>query len=89
MELFHNKQSPIHPLEGNAGAADYQPNPNRGHGEGVKRATPLSHQQGLKKRPMAYVDVFFDNFCGAGQNHPMNPLENQRKVLMPQIDKVF
>jgi hypothetical protein len=38
---------------------------------------------------MAYVDVFVDDLCGVGQNHPINPLENQQKVLMHKIDKVF
>jgi hypothetical protein len=75
-------------LEGKTGAADYQPNPDQEHSKGAKQATRLSHQQGLKKRPLAYVDVFVDDFCRAGQNQ-INPLENQRKVLMPQIDKVF
>jgi hypothetical protein len=89
MELHLNKQSLIHPLEGKAGATDYQPNPDRGHDKGAKQATPLSHQQGLKKRSMAHVDVLVDDFCGAGHNHPMNPLEKQRKVLMHKIDKVF
>jgi hypothetical protein len=88
-ELRHNKRSPSHPLEEKAGAADHKPNPDRGHDEGAKRATPLSHQPGLKKRPMAYVDVFVDDFCGVGQDHPMNPLKNQRNVLMHKIDKVF
>jgi hypothetical protein len=78
-----NKRSPIHPLEGKAGAADYHPNPDRGYDEGAKRTTPLSHQQGLKKQ------VFVDDFCGVGQDHPMNPLDNQRKVSLHQIDKIF
>jgi hypothetical protein len=62
MDLQKNKRSPVHPLESKAGAVDYHPNPNRGYDEGPKRATPLSHQQTLKKWPMAYVDVFLDDF---------------------------
>jgi hypothetical protein len=76
-------------LEGKAGAADNQPNPNQGQDEGAKQATLSSHQQGLKKQPLAYVDVFLDDFCGVSQNHPMNPLEIQRKVLMHKIDNIF
>jgi hypothetical protein len=65
MELRQKEQSPIHPLEGKAGAANYQPNPNQGHNKGAKQATSSSHQQGLKKRSLAYVDVFVDHFAAS------------------------
>jgi hypothetical protein len=33
--------------------------------------------------------VFVDDFCSVGQDHPMNPLDNERNVLLHQIDKIF
>jgi hypothetical protein len=38
---------------------------------------------------MAYVDVFVDNFCGVGQDHPRIPLIKQQRVLMHAIDQIF
>ncbi|CAJ1935372.1 unnamed protein product [Cylindrotheca closterium] len=35
------------------------------------------------------MEVFMDDFVGMGQDHPSNPLENQRAVLSHNIDKVF
>ena len=49
----------------------------------------LSHGGKLSKRPLAYVDVFVDDFLGAGQDRPSKPLENQRRVLMRAVDQVF
>ena len=56
---------------------------------GPPRPISTSHKPLLYKRPLRKVDVFVDDFIGMGQDHPSNPLENQRAVLSHNIDKVF
>jgi hypothetical protein len=50
---------------------------------------PRSHRKQLRQRPTAYLDVFVDDFCGAGQDSQMNPLQNQRRALFHTVDRVF
>ena len=58
-----NKRAPIHPLEPQAGAADYQVHPARGP-DLPPAPVSRSHRGNLSKRPLAYVDVFVDDFLG-------------------------
>jgi hypothetical protein len=43
----------------------------------------------LYKRPLAKCDVFVDDFMLLSQEFPGNPLLNQRRTLLHNIDKVF
>jgi hypothetical protein len=49
----------------------------------------LLHCSRLRQRPLAYVDVFVDDFCGFGQDHPQMPLQLQGRAVLHSIDKVF
>jgi hypothetical protein len=85
-ELRQNLRYPKHKLEDIAGATDFE------DCKGTAAQVPLvtqSHQAGLTRKPTAYVDVFVDDFCGEGQESKMNPLQNQRRTLFHNIDKVF
>ncbi len=88
-DLRKNIRHPPHHLEAQAGALDGRPNPIRGHDDYPVRPTPKSHCPHLRTKPTAYVDVFVDDFMGLGQDHGMNDLQNQRRTLMHNIDKVF
>jgi hypothetical protein len=35
------------------------------------------------------MDVFVDKFCGVRQDLTMNPITNQRRTLLHNIDKIF
>jgi hypothetical protein len=84
-----NKRYPAHPLEKCAGIADFCENPESGPDAEPVRPTPWSHAPKLAQKPTAYMDVFVDDFCGIGQDSRMNPLVNQRRALLHNIDKVF
>jgi hypothetical protein len=84
-----NRRYPPHPLEDKAGKGDDGPNPDGTADHWKKRPIPKSHQRSLYSRPLAYMDVFVDDFCGQGQDHPQNPLVNQRRTLLHNIDKIF
>jgi hypothetical protein len=87
--LQTNARYPEHPLKARAGASDGGPNPDPGFDTLPECPITQSHRRRLKPKPVAYVDVFVDDFCGLGQDHKMSPLVNQRRVLMHAIDKIF
>ena len=83
-DLRRNKRYPLHPTAELAGAKDFEvQDPHQ------KRRTPRSHEDWLYKRPLARSEIFVDDFILMGQDHPQNPLENQRSTLSHNIDKVF
>jgi hypothetical protein len=84
-----NKRYPAHHLEEQAGIDDFCDNKDSGPDSEPIRPTPWSHATRVAKKPTAYMDVFVDDFCGVGQDSKMNPLVNQRRALMHNIDKVF
>ena len=51
--------------------------------------TPQSFARQLYKQPVRYCDIFVDDYIGIGQDHPMNPIDNQRRTIMHKIDGVF
>jgi hypothetical protein len=71
------------------GASDFGPNPERGYDLQAPRALNWSQLQQQRNKPTAFVDVFVDNFCGMGQEHQMNSLRNQRRLLMHLVDRMF
>ena len=84
VDLQRNKRVPVHPLEEAAGVTDFAVV------EDVDvRPIPKSHKPLTYQRPLKKMEVFVDNFIGIGQDHPSNPLRNQRAVLSHNIDKVF
>jgi hypothetical protein len=87
--LQRNLRYPHHRLENLTGEGDFGPNPERGHDLLPLRRPLRSHRSLLSRRPIAYVDVFVDNFLGLGQGHPSNPLANQRCTLVTAIDDIF
>jgi hypothetical protein len=88
-ELRLNKRHPVHPLETRAGAGDQKQNPERGRDQFPRRRIPRSYKKKLYKRPLAKCDVFVDDFMLLSQEFPGNPLLNQRRTLLHNIDKVF
>jgi hypothetical protein len=88
-DFRRNRRYPTHRLEAPAGAGDRQPNPDGTVDDLPSRRVPKSHQRLLYPRPLAYMDVFVDDYCGQGQDHLQNPIENQRRTLLHNIDKVF
>ena len=84
-DLRRNIRHGPHCLEARAGTS-YFVGPGDDH---PKRPTPRSHGRLLRAKPTAVVDVFVDDFLAIGQEHHMNPLQNQRRTLMHNIDKVF
>jgi hypothetical protein len=88
-DLRKNVRAPPHPLEDRAAAGDFLPNPDKGHDVLPVRPVRLSHQARLFSKPVAYNDIFMDDFVGIGQQHKMNPLPNQRRVLMHRVDGIF
>lgn len=88
-DLRHRRRVPTHPLAGRAGVGDFAPNPDTGSDSLPATPIPSSHRPLLQRAPLAYLDVYVDDFCGLGQDHPSNPLQNQRNVLLHRIDQVF
>jgi hypothetical protein len=88
-DLRKNVRVLPHPLEDRAAAGDFQPNPDKGHGVLPVCPVHLSHQARLLTKPVAYNDIFMDDFVGIGQQHKMNPLQIQRRVLMHRVDGIF
>ena len=86
---FHlRRRYPEHPLESRAGQADYQPHVD--HGEDGDPGPPSpSHLRLWDPAPTAAMDVYVDDFCGIGQDHPSYPIAHQRRALLHNIDKVF
>ena len=73
---------PWHPLEDTAGEQDRIP-------QVATTPVPKSHSPFMASAPLAYMDVYVDDFCGVGQDHPSYPLKAQRRALLHNIDKVF
>jgi hypothetical protein len=89
-DFGRNHQYPAHRrLEDQAGADNRKPNPDGTADDLPSQPVPKSHQRLLYQRPLAYMDVFVDDYCGQGQDHPQNPLGNQHRTLLHNIDKVF
>ena len=84
VDLQRNKRVPPHPLEEAAGVTDFVVKDTH-----ATRPLPKSHQPLSYQRPLKKVEVFVDDFIGMAQDHPSNPLRNQRAVLSHNIDKVF
>ena len=84
IDLKQNKRVPPHHLEEAAGVTDFAV-----RDETAERPIPRSHQPLTYQRPLKRMEVFIDDFLGMGQDHPSNPLRNQRAVLSHNIDKVF
>ena len=85
-KLRRNIRVPPHHLDALAGEQDdVITDPPQTHG----RPMPKSHRRRMRKRPIAYVDVFVDDFLGVTQDHPSNPSSNQRSVLNHSVDSVF
>lgn len=84
VDLQRNKRVPRHPLEAAAAVADFEE-----EDEVPVRPIPKSHQPLTYQRPLKKMEVFVDDFIGMAQDHPSNPLQNQRAVLSHNIDKVF
>lgn len=84
VELRQNKRAPEHPLEKAAAVTDFAVTDTA-----PMRPIPRSHQPLIYKRPLKKMEVFVDDFVGMGQEHPSNPLKNQRAILSHNIDKVF
>jgi hypothetical protein len=90
MEIQQNKRSPLEGKMHMSGQLQAKCQARAGQRCQMRsNAVIISAAPEDKKGPMAYADVFDDDFSGVGQNHPMNLLENQRKVLMHKIDKIF
>jgi hypothetical protein len=83
-DLQRNKRVPKHPLEKAAAVTDFEVKD-----EAPVRPIPKSHRPLTYRCPLCKVEVFVDDFIGMGQDHPSNPLHNQRAVLCHYIDKVF
>lgn len=83
-DLKKNKRYPSHPLEEKASITDFQ-----GDDKKPSRPIPKSHQRLLYRRPLKKMEIFVDDFVGIGQDHPSNPLTNQRATLSHNIDKLF
>ena len=49
----------------------------------------LPKRRKYRKRPLAQMDVFVDDFCGTAQDDPQNPATNQRRTLFHNLDRVF
>jgi len=88
-DLQRNARHPPHPLEDRASMGDFQPNPERGRDDHQVRQVPRSYKRKVYQRPLAKTDVFVDDFIGLGQDTPANPLVNQRRTLMHNVDKIF
>jgi hypothetical protein len=89
-DLRRNIRFPEHPLEKQAGVKDFCDNKDSGPDTTeAQRPITWSHKDKIQKRAVAYMDIFVDAFCGVGQDSNMNPLANQRRTLMHNIDKVF
>ncbi|CAJ1959617.1 unnamed protein product [Cylindrotheca closterium] len=84
VDLQQNKRVPPHPLGKAAAITDFEVRDAQ-----VVRPIPKSHQPLTYQRPLKKMEVFVDDFVGMGQDHPSNPLTNQRAVLSHNIDKVF
>ena len=84
VDLRRNKRVPTHPLEEAAGVTDFAVVE-----DADVRPIPKSHKPLTYQRPLKKMEVFVDDFIGFGQDHPSNPLRNQRAVLSHNIDKVF
>ncbi|CAJ1939723.1 unnamed protein product [Cylindrotheca closterium] len=84
VDLQQNKRVPPHPLGRAAAITDFEVRDTQ-----VVRPIPKSHQPLTYQRPLKKMEVFVDDFVGMGQDHPSNPLTNQRAVLSHNIDKVF
>ena len=84
VDLHRNKRVPPHHLGPQAAITDFEVKD-----AGPARKIPISHKPLIYARPLREVEVFVDDFIGMGQDHPSNPLENQRAVLSHNIDKVF
>ena len=83
-DLRRNKRFVPHPSAELAGALDFVVEDSH-----ETRPIPRSHQSPLHKKPIHKVEVFVDDFIGIGQDHPQNPLSNQRAALSHNIDKIF
>jgi hypothetical protein len=84
VDLQRNKRVPAHPLGEAAAITDFAV-----QDEQAVRPIPKSHKPLTYQRPLKKMEVFVDDFVGMGQDHPSNPLTNQRAVLSHNIDKVF
>ena len=82
---FHARRTyPEHPLESRAGAMDaIRPD------EQMDAPNPHSHQRTRLRSPLTYMDVYVDDFCGAGQENPTYLMRHQRRALLHNIDRVF
>ena len=88
-DLRRNIRYPLHPLEHLAGIRDGSLPDDWNGTPLVQRPVTASHQPHLASRPLAYSDIYMDDFLGMGQDHPSNPLVNQRRTMMHRIDSVF
>ena len=84
MDLRRNKRFTLHPTAELAGLMDYKVKD-----EHPRRPTPRSHENRLYRRPISRAEIFVDDFILLGQEHPQNPLDNQRATLSHNIDKIF
>lgn len=84
IDLRRNKRFVPHPSAELAEAKDFLVEDQH-----ETRSIPLSHENRLYKQPIHKVEVFVDDFIGIGQDHPQNPLSNQRAALSHNIDKIF
>ena len=81
------RRYPKHPLEDLAATADNEPHPD--HGDAPMATIPWGHEGLLMRIPLAYMDVYVDDFVGVGQDHPQYSLRDQRRALLHNIDRVF
>lgn len=89
LALRRNLRFPPHPLEDLANSPRPKPDafPQTALQHTPSECAPDT--QFPRTRPLSSVDVYVDDFVGIGQEHPSNPLENQRRTVMHCIDAVF
>jgi hypothetical protein len=76
--LNKNQHFPEHRLEPRASAGGGKASLDSSRDNYLERPVMDSHQKSAHTRPMAYLEVFVDGFCGLGKDHKMNSLKKNR-----------
>ena len=79
--LRRNERAPPHPLSEAACTSDFSTDDEHCDTYPPLVKTPKSFARQLYKQPVRYCDIFVDDYIGIGQDHPMNPIDNQRRTM--------